>query len=158
MWSTIRDNFIIETESFEDFGEEQGGDSSSIDGFLCRVENYPLSKPMVNHNQKSIKTARKGKVGDEVAGDLLKRAGAQGWNGKEGGSQWMHIDFMLLTGCASMDIAANVRGKAQPSKLRGNELASFENTRVTSSGMIVTFGPGRDERSLRGLSGFLMNT
>ena len=35
---------FIETKSFEDFGEEQRGDSSGIDGFLGRAENYPLSK------------------------------------------------------------------------------------------------------------------
>ena len=60
----IGDDFVIETKSFESFGEEQGGDSSSINGFFCRAENHPLSKPMVNHNQKGIKTIRKGKVSD----------------------------------------------------------------------------------------------
>ena len=29
-----------------------------------RAENYPLSKPMVDHDQKGIKTIRKGKVSD----------------------------------------------------------------------------------------------
>ena len=29
----------------------------------------------------------------------------------------MHIDFMLLTGRASVDVAANIRGKAQSPKL-----------------------------------------
>ena len=48
-----------------------------------------------------------------------------GWDGKEGGSHWMRIDFMLLTGCAAMDIAVDIRGKAWPPKLRGNELASL---------------------------------
>ena len=64
LWSSIRDDLIIKTESFENFREEQGGDSSGIDGFLGRAENYPLSKPMVNHDQKGIKTIGKGKVGD----------------------------------------------------------------------------------------------
>ena len=47
LWSLIRDDLIIETASFEHFREEQGGDSGSVDGFLGRAENYPLSKPMV---------------------------------------------------------------------------------------------------------------
>ena len=85
MWSTIRDDFVIEAKSFEYFGEEQGGDSDTVDGFLGRTENYPLSKPMVDHDQKGIKTIRKGEVGDQITGDLLKGAGAQGQNGKEGG-------------------------------------------------------------------------
>ena len=31
----------------------------------------------------------------------------------------------------------NVRGEAQPPKLRGNKLVSFENSRMTSSGMVM---------------------
>ena len=49
----------------------------------------------------------------------------------------MRIDFMLLTGCTAMDVAVDIRGKAWPPKLQGNELASFENARVTNSGMIM---------------------
>ena len=49
----------------------------------------------------------------------------------------MHIDLVLLTRSATPDITSNVRGEAQPPKLRGNQLASFENTRVTCSGMVM---------------------
>ena len=55
--------------------EEEVGDSFCGDGFLDRAENHPLSKSMVDHDQKRVKTGRKGKVSDKIIGDLLKRAG-----------------------------------------------------------------------------------
>ena len=92
---------------------------------------------MVNHDQKGIKTIIKGKVSDQIAGDLLKGAGAGGWDGEKWGSRRMGIDLVLLAGGASVDITVNIRGEAQPPKLRGNKLASFENARMTSSGMVM---------------------
>ena len=139
----IGDDFVIETKSFEYFGEEQGSDSGSIDGFLCRVENYPLSKPMVDHNQKGIKAIGKREVGDGVTGDLLKGAGARGWNGQKWGLRWMGIDLILLAGGTPVNITVDIRGEAWPPKFRGNKLASFENARVTHSGMIMVTGNDR---------------
>ena len=123
----IRDDFVIETKSFEYFGEEQGSDSGSIDGFLCRAENYPLSKPMVDHDQKGIKAVGKGEVSDKVTGDLLKGAGARGWNGEKWGPRWMGIDLILLAGGTPANITVDIRGEAWPPKFRGDKLASFEN-------------------------------
>ena len=57
----IRDDLVIETKSFKDFGEEQGSNSRGVKGFLGRAENYPLSKPMVNHNQKGSKPSERGR-------------------------------------------------------------------------------------------------
>ena len=119
------------------------GDSSSIDGFLGRAENYPLSKPMVNHNQKGVKTIREGKVSDQITGDLLKEAGAGGWNGEKWGSRRMGIGLVLLALGTSADITMNIRGEAQPPKLRGNKLASFENSWMTSSGMVMVTSDDR---------------
>ena len=42
-----------------------------------------------------------------------------------------------------MDITLNVRGEAWPPKLRGNKLASFENPRMTSSGMVMVVSNNR---------------
>ena len=137
MRSTIGDDLIVETKSFEYFGEEQGSDPGSVNGFLSRAKNYPLSKPMVDHDKKGIKTIRKGKVSDQITGDLLKGAGAGGWNGKQGRSGWMCVDLVLLARGTTTDIASNIRGKAWPPKLRGNKLASFENTRVTHCGVVM---------------------
>ena len=71
---------------------------------------------MVDHNQKGIKTIGKGKVGDQITGDLLEGAGAGGWNGEEWGSGWMGVYFVLLTRGTAADVAANIRGKAWPPK------------------------------------------
>ena len=89
---------------------------------------------MVNHDQKGIKTIGKRKVSDQITGDLLEGAGAGGWNGEEWGSGRMGVDFVLLARGTAVDIAANVRGEAWPPKFRGNQLASFENARMASSG------------------------
>ena len=51
---------------------------------------------MVDHNQKGIKTIRKGKVSDQITGDLLEGAGAGGWDGKKWRSGRVGVDLVLL--------------------------------------------------------------
>ena len=92
---------------------------------------------MIDHDHKGIKASGKGEVGDQTTGDLLEGAGAGGRNGLEWGSGRMGVDLVLLARCASADITADVRGEAWPPKLRGDQLASFENARMASSGMIM---------------------
>ena len=72
---------------------------------------------MVNHDQKGIETIGKGKVGDQITGDLLKGAGAGGRNGEEWGTGRMGVDLVLLARGTSADITMNVRGEARPPKL-----------------------------------------
>ena len=98
---------------------------------------------MVNHDQKGIKTIGKGKVGDQITGDLLEGAGAGRWNGEKWGSGGMGVNLVLLARRTSADITADVRGKAWPPKLRSNKLASFEDTRVASSRMVMMAGHDR---------------
>ena len=98
---------------------------------------------MVDHDQKGIKTIRKGKVGDQITGDLLKGAGAGGWNGEKWGSRWMGIGFVLLARGTPTDITANIRGEAWLPKLRGNKLVSLEDSRMTSSGMVMVMSNNR---------------
>ena len=92
---------------------------------------------MVDHDQKGIKTIGKGKVSDEITRDLLEGAGAGGRNRVERGSRRMGVDLMLLARGTPTDITPNVGGEARPPKLRGNKLASFEDTRVASSGVVM---------------------
>ena len=98
---------------------------------------------MVDHDQKGIKTIGTGEVSDQIAGDLLEGAGAGGRDREEWGSRWMGVDLVLLARGASSDITADVRGKARPPKLRGNKLASFEDTWVASSRMVMMAGHDR---------------
>ena len=110
----IRDDLGIETESFEDCGEEHGSDSRGVNGFLGRAEDYPLSKPMVDHDQKGIKTIGRRKVSDQITGDLLEWVGARGWDREKWGLGWVSVDFVLLASSTTKDIAANIGHKTQP--------------------------------------------
>ena len=58
----------MKTKVFEYKVKKQLGDSYSIDGFMARCKNYPLHKPMVDHNHDRIKSHRRREVGDEVNG------------------------------------------------------------------------------------------
>ena len=61
--------------------EEEGGDSFGGNGFLGRAKNYPLSKPMVDHDQERIEVGGDREIRDKVTRDLLERARGGGLNG-----------------------------------------------------------------------------
>ena len=73
-----------------DLVEKKGGDPFCSDHFLGGAENYPLCKPMVNHDQERIKARGDWQVSDQVIRDLLERLrdkGAdksEGWDGEVG--------------------------------------------------------------------------
>ena len=50
----------------------------------------------------------------------------------------MCVRFVLLTSGAASNKSTNIGGEARPPELGGDQLASFEKTRVTSGGVIVT--------------------
>ena len=77
----IRNDFVEKSEAKEDFVEKEGGDSFGGDRFLSRAKNYPLSKPMVYHDQERIKARRDREVRDKIARDLLERARGNGFDG-----------------------------------------------------------------------------
>ena len=52
----------------------------------------------------------------------------------------MCVDFVLLTRGTPVDIFSNEGGEAGPPKLGGNQLASFQITRVTGRFMIMAAG------------------
>ena len=87
--------------------------------------------------QKGIKTIRKGEVGDQITGDLLKGAGARGWNREERRSGCMYVDLVLLARSTALDITVDIGGEAWPPELGSNKLASLENTRMTCCGMVM---------------------
>ena len=71
--------------------EKEGGYPFSSDGFLSGAENYPLCKAMVNHDQQRIETRGKGKVSDQVAGDLLEGVGHMGLDRSKWGNGGVYI-------------------------------------------------------------------
>ena len=69
----------------EDFVEKEGCNSFCGDGFLRGTKNHPLSKPMVNHDQKRVEAIRRGKIHDEVTGNLLEWASGNRADRSKGG-------------------------------------------------------------------------
>ena len=62
--------------------EKEGGDSLSGNGFLGRAKNYPLSKPMVDHDQKRVKARGDWEIGDKITGNLLEGMRSGGFDGR----------------------------------------------------------------------------
>ena len=85
LWTTIRDDLVVKPKVEVDLVEKEGGDPFCSDRFLGGAENYPLCKPMVNHNQERVKAREDQKVSDEITRDLLK--GSRG-KGPDGGERW----------------------------------------------------------------------
>ena len=71
--TTIRDNGVMETKSFEYIVKKELGDPGYVNGFVTRGKNYPLSKTMVDHDQNKVKSQGRWKVGNEVNRELLER-------------------------------------------------------------------------------------
>ena len=59
-------------------------------------------------------------------------------NGGEQGNSGMHVSFVLLAGCATFNVLADVGGQAWPPELGHNKLASFQVPGVTSSFVVMT--------------------
>ena len=98
---------------------------------------------MVNHNQRSIEAIRKGKIGDQIARDLLKGTITRGRDGKKQGARGVCVYFALLTCGTTPDVLVNKGCKARPPELRCNQLAGFEDTRVICRGVIMMAGDDR---------------
>ena len=57
MGASFRDYFVVKAKVKENFMKEEIGDPFCSDGIFCGAENHPLSKPMVDHDQKRIKAS-----------------------------------------------------------------------------------------------------
>ena len=77
----IRDYFVEKSKAKEDFVEKEGGNPFSSDRFLSRAKNYPLSKPMVYHDQERIEARGDREIRDKIAGNLLEGARSDGFDG-----------------------------------------------------------------------------
>ena len=135
--ASVRDDFVIEAEAEVYFVEEECSDAFGSDVFLCRAENHPLSKPMVDHDQKGIEAGGRGKVSDKVTGDLLEGAGCGGANGGERWDGRVGVGLVLLAGCTAFDILADVGGQARPPELGRNKLSGFEITWMAGTVVVM---------------------
>ena len=109
----------------EDFIKKKNCNFFCNDSFLRGTKNYPLSKPMVDHNQKRVKANRGWKICDEVAGYLLERTSGNGADRSEWGNGGMHVGFILLGNSAPFNVLLDKGYKTWPPELRGNKLASL---------------------------------
>ena len=62
MGTSIRDDFVVESEVEVNFIKKEGSYPFNSDGFLDRAENHPLCKAMVNHKQQRMKAGGDGEV------------------------------------------------------------------------------------------------
>ena len=151
LWTTIRDDFVVEPKTEVYFVEEKGSYPFGSDGFLDRAENYPLRKAMVDHNQQRIEAGGSREVGDQVTGDLLEGVRCTGFDWGERGNSGVCIHRVLLAHGAAFNILAYEMCETRPPELRGNELVGLEVTWVTSSLMVMATGEdGTTERALWG--------
>ena len=95
---------------------------------------------MVYHDQYRIKSRRGGEVGDEVTGDLLEQVGRGGGDRDKWWGRWVGVHLVLLAYCTSFNILLDKGSKSRPSKLSGDELVGFQDTRVPSSRVVMVFG------------------
>ena len=125
MGASVGDDLVVEAEAKVYFVKKECSNTSGGNVFLCGIENYPLSKPMVDHDQKGIEAGGDRKVSDEVTRELLEGAGC----GRADGGEWwngrMGIGLVLLASSTACDILVNVGGKAGPPEFGCNELAGF---------------------------------
>ena len=117
--------------------EKECGNALGGDVLLCGTENHPLSKPMVDHNQKGIKTSGRREVGDKITRDLLERAGCGGANGGERQDGGVGISLVLLAGRTALNVLADVGGKAGPPELCSDELSRFQVAGVSGTFVIM---------------------
>ena len=133
----VRDDFVVETKAEVHFMKKECGNAFGHNILFCGTENYSLSKSMVDHDQKGIKTGGDGEISDEVAGDLLERVGGRGANGGEWGNSGMGVGLILLAGCATFDVFMDIGGKTGPPEFGCNELLGFQIAGVTGTFMVM---------------------
>ena len=114
MESSVGDDLVMKAKLWEDVLKKDLGNVRHKGSFVAGVENYPLQKTMVYHNQNRIVAMREGKIHDEVHGNLLEEAGAFGGDRGEQGVEWMGVDLIGLTHGTSGDELADESGHAGP--------------------------------------------
>ena len=153
--AAVRDDFVKKSEAKEDFMKKEGADPFCGDRFLSGAKNYPLSKPMVYHNHERIEARGDREIRDKVTGDLLERAGGDGFDGREGGYGGVCVNLILLAKGAALDITADERSKAGPPKLSSDQLSGFQEAGVSGGFMIMA---SRKDGAAEGVVGGDINT
>jgi hypothetical protein len=135
--ATIRDYLIIEAESFEYFREKEFGDSFGGDRLVARAENYPLCKPMVDHDHDRIEASGFGEIGNQINGELSEGARSRGRNRSQGGSGGVSVALHLLAESTAIDILPDKSAHTRPPKIPFNKPLSLMTTRVAGGRVVM---------------------
>ena len=97
----------MEADAGEDVGEKKLCNAGGVDILSARSVNYPLCKPMVNHDHDGVKRVGDRETGDEIDRDLFKWAGGGG--GKRGKRRCGRVggDFVRLARGTTCDKTPN---------------------------------------------------
>ena len=82
--ASIRDDGVMESETFEYEMEKELHNSIGIYSLGTRAKNYPLSKNMVDHDHQGVKALRQREIGNEVNRVLFEGDGGRGGNRDKG--------------------------------------------------------------------------
>ena len=94
--------------------EKKLGCFCGVHGFGARGKNYPLTKAMVDHDCNRIKTSDQRKVGDEVDGEVLERAGTLEGKESDGWNCRMDEDLVCLANHTARNVFSDVDKEAGP--------------------------------------------
>ena len=100
--------------------EKEGGNSFGGDRFVGRAKNYPLSKPMVDHDQERVKARGDREISDEIAGDLLEGVRSDGFDGQQRGYCRVRVNLILLAKGTALHVSADEGGESGPPKFSGD--------------------------------------
>ena len=121
----------MKTEVFEYEVKKQLGDSCSINGFLARCKNYPLSKAMVDHDHDRIKSRRRREVGDEINGELFKRERDIRLDWEQRWDSRVCVGLVLLANGATSDKVLYEGGETWPPEIPFQDCLGTEDPHVT---------------------------
>ena len=132
--TTVRDDGVVEAESFEHMIKKNLCYSCGINGLGARSEDYPLRKPMVYYDHNRVMALGGGKVGDEIDRQLFEGQGDRQRDRIEGGNRGVCVDFVLLTDSASINKVFHERREAWPPVIAFEESFGTEDSHMTRGG------------------------
>jgi len=128
----VQDYFVVETKVGKNVFQKQGGDTGGINSFGTRDGNYPLHKPMVNHDQNRVKIEGEQKIRDHVAGDLLEWAGGRGGDGAKPRDSQVSINLVSLASGIASYKSMDKGGQTGPPVVTLNQVNGVEVTAMFS--------------------------
>ena len=122
----------MKTEAFEYEIKKQLGNSCSVNSFLARCKDYPLSKAMVDHDHDRIKSRRGREGGDEVNRELFKGERDSGFDREERRDNGVSVGLALLADGTTSNEVLYEGGEAWPPEITFQNCFGAKYTHVAS--------------------------